>query len=262
MMIYLALRWPEHNERDMWPLALSHAVHLHNKLPSMTSRLTPHEIWSRSKSSYIALLNSHPWGCPVYVLQPQLQDGRKLPKWARSRQDSTWEPLHYMLAMWDSFEIYKLTISVLNFTSSTMTCSKPCTLAKRSSLHRGLTSLSSIASSPIMTIPTLFLNSLTNGSLQSSSSLIANSKSMLAETAMTLLLRKITALRGQMMSLTIWMRLPLRGRHLKAGHLREKPPRLNPPLRGRRLSLKSPLKTLHFVDALQDESEVPPITPV
>jgi hypothetical protein len=89
MMIYSALRWPEHNERDLWPLALSHAVHLHKDLPSMTSRLTPHSTRDlvRSKSSYSAPINSHPWGCPVYVLRPQLQDGGKLPKWEpRSRQ--------------------------------------------------------------------------------------------------------------------------------------------------------------------------------
>jgi hypothetical protein len=81
MMIYAALRWPEHNERDLWPLALSHAVHLHNEIPSQASRLTPHEVWAQSKSSFSALVNAHPWGCPVYILQPRLQDGGKVPKW-------------------------------------------------------------------------------------------------------------------------------------------------------------------------------------
>jgi hypothetical protein len=97
MMIYAALRWPEHNQRDLWPLALSHAVHLHNELPSQSSRLTPHEVWSRSKSSFSALVNAHPWGCPVYVLQPKLQDGGKVPKWEpRSRQGQYMgaSPLH------------------------------------------------------------------------------------------------------------------------------------------------------------------------
>jgi hypothetical protein len=99
MLIYSAFRWPEHNERHMWPPKLSHAVHLHNELRSMTSRLAPHEIWSRSKSSYSTLLNSHLWGCPVCdVLQPQLQDGGKpLPKWeprSRQGQDMGASPLH------------------------------------------------------------------------------------------------------------------------------------------------------------------------
>ena len=97
MMIFAALRWPEHNDRDLWPLALSHAVHLHNELPSSTSRLTPHEVWTKSKSSFSALVNAHPWGCPVYVLQPRLQDGGKVPKWEpRSRQGQYMgaSPLH------------------------------------------------------------------------------------------------------------------------------------------------------------------------
>jgi hypothetical protein len=97
VMIYAALRWPEHNERDLWPLALSHAVSLHNDIPSQATRLTPNEVWSRSKSSFSALVNAHPWGCPVYVLRPRLQDGGKVPKWEpRSRQGQYMgsSPLH------------------------------------------------------------------------------------------------------------------------------------------------------------------------
>ena len=33
------------------------------------------------------LRNEHTWGCPAYVLDPKLQDGKKLPKWDfRTRQ--------------------------------------------------------------------------------------------------------------------------------------------------------------------------------
>ena len=49
--------------------------------------MSPEEVWKRSKSYYIALQNSHPWGCPEYVLEPILQDGNKLSKWMpRSRK--------------------------------------------------------------------------------------------------------------------------------------------------------------------------------
>ena len=47
----------------------------------MDSRLTPNEVWLRSKSSYSALVSAHPWGCPVYVLHPWLQDGGTISKW-------------------------------------------------------------------------------------------------------------------------------------------------------------------------------------
>ena len=36
-----------------------------------------------TKSGHRDLLRSHVWGCPVYVLEPTLQDGKKLPKWNR-----------------------------------------------------------------------------------------------------------------------------------------------------------------------------------
>ncbi len=29
------------------------------------------------------LLQNHVWGCPVFVLEPLLQDGKKIPKWNR-----------------------------------------------------------------------------------------------------------------------------------------------------------------------------------
>ena len=38
-------------------------------------------IYFCSKSSHSALVNSHTLGFPVYILQPRLQDGLKLPKW-------------------------------------------------------------------------------------------------------------------------------------------------------------------------------------
>jgi hypothetical protein len=35
----------------------------------------------------VHIQQAHPWGCPVYVLDPRLQDGLKLPKWEpRSRR--------------------------------------------------------------------------------------------------------------------------------------------------------------------------------
>jgi hypothetical protein len=80
-MIHAALRWPECAEKDLWHLALAHAIHLHNHTPSMQSGLAPVELWTRSKVSHSALQHAHPWGCPVYVLDPTLQDDKKLPKW-------------------------------------------------------------------------------------------------------------------------------------------------------------------------------------
>ena len=86
-MFHAALRWPDHYDKSLWPLAMSHAVHLHNHTPRRQDGLCPVEIWSSSKSNYAHLQSAHPWGCPVYVLDPRLQDGFKIPRWEpRSRR--------------------------------------------------------------------------------------------------------------------------------------------------------------------------------
>jgi hypothetical protein len=60
---------------------MSYAVHLHNHTPRRQDGLCPVEIWSKSKSNHSHLKNAHPFGCPVYVLDPRLQDGFKIPRW-------------------------------------------------------------------------------------------------------------------------------------------------------------------------------------
>ena len=32
-MVHAALRWPEKFDKSLWPLAMSHAVHMHNRTP-------------------------------------------------------------------------------------------------------------------------------------------------------------------------------------------------------------------------------------
>ena len=81
MMIHASLRWPGFAERDLWPMALSHAVHLHNVTPRQETGVSPIEVFTRTTPDPNALRNMHPWGCPVYVLHPKLKDGKKIPKW-------------------------------------------------------------------------------------------------------------------------------------------------------------------------------------
>ena len=79
-MIHTALHWPTMAEQDLWPLALSHAVHMYSHMPDPATGYSPIELYSQTKSNHATLLNAHPWGCPVYVLDPKLPDGYKLPK--------------------------------------------------------------------------------------------------------------------------------------------------------------------------------------
>jgi len=86
-MLHQALHWPSEFSPDLWPFALEHAVHIWNHLPSHHGRLAPIELFTGVKlPEYKAISQARVWGCPVYVLDPKIQDGKKLPKWrARSR---------------------------------------------------------------------------------------------------------------------------------------------------------------------------------
>jgi len=65
-MVHSSLHWAEYN-----------------RLPYSDSGLTPMELLTRSKANHRDILRCHVWGCPVFVLDPKLQNDQKLPKWNR-----------------------------------------------------------------------------------------------------------------------------------------------------------------------------------
>jgi hypothetical protein len=86
-LIHSSIRWPERSLIDLWPFAMSYAIWVHNRLSPQGYGLSPMELWSRTKALHSDLSRSYVFGCPVYVLDPALQDGKKIPKWdSRARQ--------------------------------------------------------------------------------------------------------------------------------------------------------------------------------
>ena len=82
MLLHATIHWPEVEHLNLWPFALQHAAFLWNHFPNRTTGVAPIEIFSGvSLSMFEHLTHNHVWGCPVYVLDPKLQDGKKLPKW-------------------------------------------------------------------------------------------------------------------------------------------------------------------------------------
>eukprot|EP00957_Ditylum_brightwellii_P122546 9345090-Ditylum_brightwellii.AAC.2 len=51
-------------------------------MPDMDIGLSLIEKFGASRVDHTDLLNSHVWGCLTYVLDPMLQDSKKLPKWS------------------------------------------------------------------------------------------------------------------------------------------------------------------------------------
>jgi hypothetical protein len=82
MLLHAVIHWPSSANLELWPFAVQHAIFIWNHLPRQGTRLSPLEIFTRSTVSNVPGLLSrmHVWGCPVYVLDPKIQDGKKLPK--------------------------------------------------------------------------------------------------------------------------------------------------------------------------------------
>jgi transposase InsO family protein len=81
-IIHLMLCWPDRANINLWAFAMNYAIWVYNRLPSsMLGGLSPNEVWSGNRSSHEELRRAHVFGCPVYVLDPKLADGDKVPKW-------------------------------------------------------------------------------------------------------------------------------------------------------------------------------------
>eukprot|EP00956_Cyclotella_meneghiniana_P008409 scaffold11297_cov41-Cyclotella_meneghiniana.AAC.1 len=80
-MFHAMLHWPGQKFINMWPLAMQYAVWVHNRLPPDGYGASPEELWSGIKCHESHLPRAHVFGCPVYVLDPRLQDGKQIPKW-------------------------------------------------------------------------------------------------------------------------------------------------------------------------------------
>eukprot|EP00804_Cyclotella_cryptica_P029262 CCRYP_011688-RA/>CCRYP_011688-RA protein AED:0.41 eAED:0.29 QI:0/0/0/1/1/1/2/0/509 len=86
-MLHATLHWPDRSFIDLWLLAMDYAVWVYNKLPRTGVGLSPEELFSGVKCPRSGLPRTHVFGCPVYVLDPCLHDGKKIPKWdSRARQ--------------------------------------------------------------------------------------------------------------------------------------------------------------------------------
>ena len=81
MLMHSSIHWPDLSDTALWPMAVQHAVFLWNHMPSPESGLCPADIFSRSRWPQSKLHDIHVFGCPVYVLEKSIADGKKIPRW-------------------------------------------------------------------------------------------------------------------------------------------------------------------------------------
>ena len=77
-MLHLAAHWPQYASSTFWPQAIDYAVWIFNRMPNMTTGISPNELWSSVRGdSGTQLLRAHVFGCPVYVLDTALKMARR-----------------------------------------------------------------------------------------------------------------------------------------------------------------------------------------
>ncbi|KAI2488975.1 hypothetical protein MHU86_25627 [Fragilaria crotonensis] len=81
MMLHAAIHWPAIADATLWPLAVNHVVFLVNHVPNLRTGLCPADLFTKTRWEQRKLNNLHVWGCPVYVLDKMISDGKKLPRW-------------------------------------------------------------------------------------------------------------------------------------------------------------------------------------
>ena len=81
MMLHSANHWSDVADSCLWPIAVQHAVFLHNHMPSEKTGISPHDLLTRSRWEQRRFHELHVWGCPVYSLEKDMHEGKKLPRW-------------------------------------------------------------------------------------------------------------------------------------------------------------------------------------
>ena len=61
-------------------MATRYATYIYNHMPN-SEDITPDDLFTGTKFTYHKIKDIHLWDCPVYVLDPTLQQGLKLLKW-------------------------------------------------------------------------------------------------------------------------------------------------------------------------------------
>jgi hypothetical protein len=82
MMMHAAIHWPEVSDPSLWPMAVSYATYVFNRMPNPETGLCPYDLFTKQRWKQTQLHDMHVWGCPVYVLDKRIADGIKIPKWA------------------------------------------------------------------------------------------------------------------------------------------------------------------------------------
>jgi hypothetical protein len=79
MILHASIHWKDGIDASLWPHAVSYAAHIYSNTPKYG--VCPAGISTGSAVPRHQLMDLHVWGCPLYVLDPKIKQGQKLPRW-------------------------------------------------------------------------------------------------------------------------------------------------------------------------------------
>jgi hypothetical protein len=79
MLLHASTLWKSGIDASLWPMAVKYTSYLYN-LPNLFG-ICPCDVFTGTTIPRYRLSSIHVWGCPIYVLDPKLQAGEKLPRW-------------------------------------------------------------------------------------------------------------------------------------------------------------------------------------
>ena len=80
ILLHASAHWKHGIDSTMWPMAVQYYTYAYYILPR-SNNISPSDLYFGSTIPRYKLRNMHVWGCPVYVLNPTLQAGNKIPRW-------------------------------------------------------------------------------------------------------------------------------------------------------------------------------------
>ena len=79
LMLHADVHWDHGVKSEMWPIAVDYTVYLYNNLPNEQGIASAY-FFTVATSPRHKLRDCHIWGAHMYVLDPKLQCGKKLPR--------------------------------------------------------------------------------------------------------------------------------------------------------------------------------------
>lgn len=79
-MLHSIRRWPTAITANLWPYAMRHANDVLNRTPRVKTGQSPEEMFTGAKV-LPNVRHDHPFGCPAFALDGDLQNGKKIGKW-------------------------------------------------------------------------------------------------------------------------------------------------------------------------------------